>query len=828
MELNKINSSMTNWGAEAANLNENFDKVSTAIEQVKNATIKCKGYFSSESALKLAIPTAAKGDKAYVGNNYPYQIWIWDGSSWGDSGSVGGEESVNLGNYHTKEYTDAKLSELGSEVKNANLEISNIQSLTLGKSSTTNIDFNVKPGTYRLCNINLKNGYNYCFTVKVIESNREYYMYLRDSEGGTLKGFTMPTSSVDGYFEYLPSTDYSNAYVDIYVYHATTGSIAIESTFEKALVDDIRILEEKVSDNKNDLENIKLVLPNTKESLPFTYKSGYIEKSGRVLLSSDFPNKLVVFDLENVNRINIRLTSAISSNYTDAVFTKNEDGSGYLSPLINEEAGVVTDINTVVQARYLYLYVGSRADFTVSKLTLSQEGAASKSDLEQLKSKIQDDVFALNNNIQAKIDSKVNKRLGENLFDKDSTEILYDSLLTSANKISQPDYAKNFMVTPYIPIEQGKPYIGNYSSGDKSIWLVVTDVNKNNVLLTINKESGAEYKFTAPESAAYVRMCIPTRLKDTFIFNEGTEVKTDAYYEDKPLYHSEFEPSLILPSIYPWSGKTIAMYGDSITELCGNTSVNGNSWGGYLIKALQSNGIVRGWGGTPLRHSIWDNSTTGTNKHWFNEFGEKVAVGTEGAIQCNPAGMCDWKRIITQFPETIKDTIDAVILMGGTNDFRYAEIGNVEYTTRDILPESTSKIDTDWFDSEYYTGGDFDVTSVQGAVCSAILKLQTWMPNAVIIVATQLSGYWLTQGENGTHQLVSDKSGLTEGEFALKIAESARYMSVPVIDINGLTGINQWNRINYISDNVHPYTDNGKKAMARVFIGEFNRIMPKF
>ena len=107
---------MTNWGAEAANLNENFDKVSTAIEQVKNATIKSKGYFSSESALKLAIPTAAKGDKAYVGNNYPYQIWIWNGSSWGDSGSVGGEESVNLGNYHTKEYTDAKLSELGSGI----------------------------------------------------------------------------------------------------------------------------------------------------------------------------------------------------------------------------------------------------------------------------------------------------------------------------------------------------------------------------------------------------------------------------------------------------------------------------------------------------------------------------------------------------------------------------------------------------------------------------------------------------------------------------------------------------------------------------------------
>ena len=148
-----------------------------------------------------------------------------------------------------------------------------------------------------------------------------------------------------------------------------------------------------------------------------------------------------------------------------------------------------------------------------------------------------------------------------------------------------------------------------------------------------------------------------------------------------------------------------------------------------------------------------------------------MPVGTEGGIEINVGGMCDWKRIITQFPETIKDTIDAVILMGGTNDFRYHEIGNVEYTLRDSVPETTTGIDVDWIESGYYTGGDFDVMKVQGAVCSAILKLQTWMPNAIIIVATQLSGYWLTQGENGTHQLVSDKSRLTEGEFALKIEE---------------------------------------------------------
>lgn len=169
MELNKINSSMTNWGAEAANLNENFDKVSTAIEQVKNATIKCKGYFSSESALKLAIPTAAKGDKAYVGNNYPYQIWIWNGNSWGDSGSVGGEESVNLGNYHTKEYTDAKLSELGSEVGFLKLEIGGISgangSETGNQTNRVRTGFLTTPAT-----IELNEGYS---TVVILRYDKD-------------------------------------------------------------------------------------------------------------------------------------------------------------------------------------------------------------------------------------------------------------------------------------------------------------------------------------------------------------------------------------------------------------------------------------------------------------------------------------------------------------------------------------------------------------------------------------------------------------------------------------------------------------------------------
>lgn len=115
MELNNIKSSNINWGDAANDLNQNFGKINNAIEQVKNATTRNKGYFSSDTALKAAFEKASVGDIAYVGNAYPYQIWKWNGSAWANSGSTGGEESVRLGDYHTAEYVDEKLSELESE-----------------------------------------------------------------------------------------------------------------------------------------------------------------------------------------------------------------------------------------------------------------------------------------------------------------------------------------------------------------------------------------------------------------------------------------------------------------------------------------------------------------------------------------------------------------------------------------------------------------------------------------------------------------------------------------------------------------------------------------
>ena len=143
MGLNNINSKST-WGQAASDINTNFTTIDSDLKKVKNATTRNKGYFSTSSELISAFPTASKGDIAYVGSSYPYDIWKWNGSSWANSGSTGGEESVNLGNYHTAEYVDEKLSELSEEISGLRTETD--QKLSELGAEVYNLDVEINGG----------------------------------------------------------------------------------------------------------------------------------------------------------------------------------------------------------------------------------------------------------------------------------------------------------------------------------------------------------------------------------------------------------------------------------------------------------------------------------------------------------------------------------------------------------------------------------------------------------------------------------------------------------------------------------------------------------
>lgn len=106
MKLDRIKTNTT-WSDASASINSNNDKIAESIARLKDATYKNKGYFVSADALKTAYPTATAGSKAYVGTAYPYSVYMWSSvaNDWVDSTLKGGEETVNLVDYYTKEET---------------------------------------------------------------------------------------------------------------------------------------------------------------------------------------------------------------------------------------------------------------------------------------------------------------------------------------------------------------------------------------------------------------------------------------------------------------------------------------------------------------------------------------------------------------------------------------------------------------------------------------------------------------------------------------------------------------------------------------------------
>ena len=98
MNIQDIKSNTT-WQEASNTINNNNNKISLAIATLENATLKNKGYFTTEEQLKAYVPSPSPGSKAYVGSNWPFKIYYESNGSWVDSGETGGVEDFDLGEY---------------------------------------------------------------------------------------------------------------------------------------------------------------------------------------------------------------------------------------------------------------------------------------------------------------------------------------------------------------------------------------------------------------------------------------------------------------------------------------------------------------------------------------------------------------------------------------------------------------------------------------------------------------------------------------------------------------------------------------------------------
>lgn len=288
-----------------------------------------------------------------------------------------------------------------------------------------------------------------------------------------------------------------------------------------------------------------------------------------------------------------------------------------------------------------------------------------------------------------------------------------------------------------------------------------------------------------------------------------------------------------------WAGKTMAVYGDSVVAINNGNYIHpfnniGQKWANYTAAYFNmAKQYGRGIGGqryawlngggavswvTPTgvlinridaqNYDDWDGTyPSGVTSEMVDN---GSAIRTRGCLS-------SWHRITHQFPESIKNNIDVVLVMAH----------NDSYDTDDWNFISNDTTDPEWATSgaEYYgkINGDYNISTLRGGILSTVMKLQLWMPNAIIVLTTGISG----QGITG--DLLPDE---VNRDVFLNIANAVREMgklsAIPVIDTFANDGINGWNRITYITDTIHPYTVASGKMIARAVIGGLKMILPNF
>lgn len=123
MELNNIKE-QGKWSEVSERINQNFYKVNAAIAALDRSTRKNKGYYATYDELTSIVPQGNMGDIAFIGSNYPYYIYKWNGDGWVNTFETGGAQYVDLANYYTRSDIDTMLSNNDEEREQMYQELS--------------------------------------------------------------------------------------------------------------------------------------------------------------------------------------------------------------------------------------------------------------------------------------------------------------------------------------------------------------------------------------------------------------------------------------------------------------------------------------------------------------------------------------------------------------------------------------------------------------------------------------------------------------------------------------------------------------------------------
>lgn len=91
----------SDWGKEAPKLNTNFNSVNVELTNLKNTRAIKIPLFGSTSDASQNILSPYVGQMVLIGSSIPAPLYKWNGDSWVNTGTTGGDASVPLSDYLT-------------------------------------------------------------------------------------------------------------------------------------------------------------------------------------------------------------------------------------------------------------------------------------------------------------------------------------------------------------------------------------------------------------------------------------------------------------------------------------------------------------------------------------------------------------------------------------------------------------------------------------------------------------------------------------------------------------------------------------------------------
>jgi hypothetical protein len=628
--------------------------------------------------------------------------------------------------------------------------------------------------------VNLKKGVKYTITA-TSSDNLTNGLRFYTNEAGTplIKEYPNTTNFATGIsFEFMPTQDLIlSARTTL-----TSVSVQIDVVYLKSESQEIKTIKENVSNSETNINTNQLKIDDT---LNPTLKSTILTDGLKTTTNTTI--NLIGVSVVEGKRYKFEFSSA--SSLTSGLVFYEQDANNIIVnyPNTTDFTNTITfeyTANLTGELYYRTQIVGSEVNIKVTELEYTS-----------------DSIESISSNTSSIVE--LNKFFEDYAFYQ-----LIDYNVTATTPVNYSLTNKDFLgknVDAYLKA----PFTGLFRIYSRNSALVLTEI----FALNTNFTDGVNFNFTIPADSNELAI----RTGVILTINEYKLI-------DKRIVREKID-------LNQWVNAKVGLYGDSITAVSNGNFLSPFSdqtkWGNILARELQLSSIYgRGiggqkytWntGGGPISFINADGTFHSRNDAFnLDNYTGTIPAGTTPIRSC----YCSWLRIKTMFPASIKDDIKAVIIKGGTND----DISTVETPLAWVANDTR---DPEWASSSEYAtyGGDYNITGLEGAVQSTIMKFQAWMPNARIIIATPLSG----RGTTG--QLNMDNPITEEYTKSLTIRKIANINAIPIVDVNAKCGINGMNRVSvigddFIDDAVHNYSLKGQYVLALVIAGDMKSIYP--